>query len=80
MNKAENVSKKIILKEDIIKYTLSIPEMEFEKARNSGCCAQEISVDKYTFIPVIDYAYDEEMGLRRHNQNINGFCVETQFV
>ncbi len=80
MNKAENVSKKIILKEDIIKYTLSIPEMEFEKARNSGCCAQEISVDKYTFIPVIDYAYDEEMGLRRHNQNINAFCVETQFV
>lgn len=75
-----STNKKILLKENIMKYTLTIPGNEFKLAYEKGFCAETLALDTYTFVPVIDYAYDDKKGLFRRNQNLDGFCEETQFA
>lgn len=79
LKRCKGVAPKIKIKEALMNYTVTIPQTEYDQAKRNGFSAEELEVDAYTFIPILDYEYTKEKGLCRYNPNLNGFCEETQF-
>lgn len=72
-----NLSKKLTARNLINELTLSIPNYMYESARNNGYIEENINVNKYTEIPVVNYNYDFENGLT-YPQNPEKFDIDKQ--
>lgn len=74
----KNFSKRIELKDNIIKKTASIPSRELDYIRKKGGYIIDLEINKFEKIYVIPFDYSFEKGLEK-NKNLNEFN-DDQFV
>ncbi|SHH83030.1 CRISPR-associated helicase, Cas3 family [Caloranaerobacter azorensis DSM 13643] len=66
-----------LAKNDIKDFIVDIPLYMFEEARRNGRIVDYIELGKFNRIPVIDYNYSFEIGLKK---DLNEFDIERQFL
>lgn len=80
LNKSSEYSEKLIAKDNIKKFTLSIQEREYKWAeKNYLIDAEKVKLDDYNEIPVIKFNYTYEKGIEKP-KNIKAFDEEIQFI
>ncbi|WMJ79115.1 CRISPR-associated helicase Cas3' [Clostridium sp. MB40-C1] len=79
IEKTENYNEKLLAKNRIKEFTMSIPKYQYDEASKNGYVEKSIELDKYNNIPIIAFNYSFERGLARP-EKIDEFNEEVQFL
>ncbi|WZL74334.1 CRISPR-associated helicase Cas3' [Clostridiaceae bacterium 35-E11] len=77
---ALDYSEKLIAKNEIKKFTISMPKYQYDEAyRNGYIEGEKIEMDKYNHIPILAYPYSFEKGLTKPKK-LNQFDENLQII
>ncbi|GAA0780579.1 CRISPR-associated helicase Cas3' [Hathewaya limosa] len=77
VKESKDFNERLLAKNEIRNFMVSIPTYEFEIANKNACVLRNIEVNKYLQIPLIDYDYTFESGLKRPDFNEK---IDNQFL
>lgn len=76
MSEESTYEERLKSRDDVMKYTLAIPQYEYDFACSNGLIVNELELNKYMNISVIAFPYDD-MGLHKPSTNDD---IECRFV
>ncbi|QEK11021.1 CRISPR-associated helicase Cas3' [Crassaminicella thermophila] len=81
IQETSDYNKKLIAKNEIKEFTMSIPKYQYDEAKRNGYIQGDfIELDKYNKIPIISYPYSFEKGLTRPQKKLDEFDEDLQFI
>ena len=78
LNSEKDFSKKIAIRDELMKKTLSIPSRKFEIAKNKGACIEELPISKFEKLYIFPCEYSFNKGLE-YLKDYNNFD-DSQFL
>lgn len=80
INNTNKLNARIIARNNINKFVISIPTYEFKRANENGYIHDFVEISEKVEIPVMAYKYSNAKGLERPKENMKEFNEQNQFM